>query len=620
MRVAKLRWNKWQVLGIFCVITALASTFLGAFPSWDDHSLGSYPVGVGVPPVAPRVAAAIGPIFIDGSSATQGWDDCPWVNGSGLPDDPYRIENLTIDAGGTGSCIEITKSQAYFIVRNCSFLGTSIDIGVSLTSVHNGTVEKNNATARLFYGIAAIACSNLTVANNNLSSLGTGIEFYSCNNATFYRNICQNDSVGIYCSGYNFTILENDCSYFRTDDPLYGGITLIGVRNATVGANNCSGGQSNGIRMRNVLYSNILENNCSNNVRFGIEIYYLETSKNVNITRNWFIRNTAGAIDDLGGYGTAWDNFIVEYPSAHISANFTAVMLGEAIGFSDASTGGEGSLQREWDFGDGMPNSTATVVAHEYTAAGTYNVTLRVNDSAGFVSVTCQAVVVRGPGWHIYYAPTGSAKFTESSGEFVAHLSLRVDEPVQVGIWISEANPVQALPKDKEGYGRAFITVAVNDSYCFSKFDLTVGYTGQSMRGEWDPQSATLWWYNFSSTQWEVVNRFVTYDRQDGVSEWNVTGRYEYFPFYYITIEEYPFETTEFVQYFCLTFDPPFPYWIVVMIAAAVGIPTAVVLVKRARRKKALAKAAQAKQTAQDAKDAEWEAMNKQLPGNSNGQ
>ena len=42
-----------------------------------------------------------------------------WVRGSGVWNDPYVIENLTIDGRNTTTGIEIRNSYAYFIIRNC---------------------------------------------------------------------------------------------------------------------------------------------------------------------------------------------------------------------------------------------------------------------------------------------------------------------------------------------------------------------------------------------------------------------------------------------------------------------------------------------------------------------
>jgi PKD repeat protein len=69
---------------------------------------------------------------------------------------------------------------------------------------------------------------------------------------------------------------------------------------------------------------------------------------------------------------------------------------GKPITFTDSSTvsGGATLVKWFWDFGDGSPVVTATSNApqvHTYTAAGSYNATLKVETSTG-----CQSLVIQG--------------------------------------------------------------------------------------------------------------------------------------------------------------------------------------------------------------------------------
>ncbi|MBM4444686.1 MAG: PKD domain-containing protein [Chloroflexi bacterium] len=78
------------------------------------------------------------------------------------------------------------------------------------------------------------------------------------------------------------------------------------------------------------------------------------------------------------------------------SADETAVMVGQAVQFTDLSMGGVLPLSYEWDFGDGT-GSTLQNPSHSYSSAGTYTVALQVTDSdaetdtetkAGYITVT----------------------------------------------------------------------------------------------------------------------------------------------------------------------------------------------------------------------------------------
>ena len=62
---------------------------------------------------------------------------------------------------------------------------------------------------------------------------------------------------------------------------------------------------------------------------------------------------------------------------------------------SDANTGD--TLTYEWDFGDGTPKVTIRDPSHKYTAAGAYNVTVKITDSRGGVTTKSLLVTVVKP-------------------------------------------------------------------------------------------------------------------------------------------------------------------------------------------------------------------------------
>ena len=66
-----------------------------------------------------------------------------------------------------------------------------------------------------------------------------------------------------------------------------------------------------------------------------------------------------------------------------------------------------------WDFGDGTASVSGVTAAHDYAAAGTYQVTLTVTDDLGATATSTQAVTVES----INQLPT--ADFTVSGGELV---------------------------------------------------------------------------------------------------------------------------------------------------------------------------------------------------------
>ena len=75
-------------------------------------------------------------------------------------------------------------------------------------------------------------------------------------------------------------------------------------------------------------------------------------------------------------------------------ANFSSVVNGLTVTFTDSSTDNDGSIaSRSWDFGDGT-TSTATNPSKTYTAAGTYTVKLTVTDNGGLTNTKTSSVTV----------------------------------------------------------------------------------------------------------------------------------------------------------------------------------------------------------------------------------
>lgn len=70
--------------------------------------------------------------------------------------------------------------------------------------------------------------------------------------------------------------------------------------------------------------------------------------------------------------------------------------VGEAVEFQDRSIG-EGNLNYQWNFGDGSENSSLRNPNHEYSAPGTYEVTLLITNATGAYALNQKNITIREP-------------------------------------------------------------------------------------------------------------------------------------------------------------------------------------------------------------------------------
>jgi len=141
-------------------------------------------------------------IHIDGN-----WSDTvneDWCSGDGSWDNPYVIENVTIDASSspTGSGIFINNSKNdYFIIRNVTVYNAGGDAGIKLENTNNGSLTNNNCSNNGQSGVFLYDdCGNNTISGNIVNNNWFGILLQSgCDNNTISGNIAyNNDEYGIF--------------------------------------------------------------------------------------------------------------------------------------------------------------------------------------------------------------------------------------------------------------------------------------------------------------------------------------------------------------------------------------------------------------------------------------
>ena len=156
--------------------------------------------------------------------------------GYGTYSEPYVIEDLVIDGGGSGTCILIENSDVYFKIENCTVYNSGLsypNAGVRLSHVSNSQLINNNCSTNNIKAISLEYSNNNTISgniiNDNFSGLSlehsdnntilgntvdtnrlTGILINNCNNNTISGNILNHNENGIYLvSSVNHTLSGN---------------------------------------------------------------------------------------------------------------------------------------------------------------------------------------------------------------------------------------------------------------------------------------------------------------------------------------------------------------------------------------------------------------------------
>ena len=114
-----------------------------------------------------------------------------WCDGSGTWNDPYIIENVTIDAGFSSDCLRIVNSSVFFIIRNCTLINAgNLYTGIYLYNVNNGTIIDSIISFNYYIGIVLSQSNNNTIQDNTINSNGFyGLHLNGSNNNKILGNI-----------------------------------------------------------------------------------------------------------------------------------------------------------------------------------------------------------------------------------------------------------------------------------------------------------------------------------------------------------------------------------------------------------------------------------------------
>lgn len=197
-----------------------------------------------------------------------------WCSGSGTSNNPYVIENVTIDGEGLGSCVLIKNSVDYFRIENCTMYNSgsnSGDAGIKFVNVMRGTLHKNNCSNNN-YGIS-LSISNINnISYNILSFNQVGISIQGSSNIIIHNIVISNDDRGIHtvdCDDSNF--LNN--IIFNSNDGMF-----LEYSNNNYISNNELNYNDNGLCLKGSYDNNIKNNLINENRNYGVQLVYSDNN------------------------------------------------------------------------------------------------------------------------------------------------------------------------------------------------------------------------------------------------------------------------------------------------------------------------------------------------------
>ena len=284
-------------------------------------------------------------------------DTYDWCSGSGTSNEPYTIENITMNMQYTDGCIEIRNTNDFFIIKNSSFLNTiDSEFGIFLYNVTNGIIDDCKLLNNILAGLVLDHCEYVTISNNtfetNLIESAEGIQLqYYCKHTSILKNRIKIKGAGIqikyYCDdniireniwekgefrilgSCDNNIVENNTfsncvlriydnqfnkvlnNTFLTNN-YYSSVIRLRASNTTINNNLITIGSINGIELEsgcdfNYIYHNTISN-CDNCIKLGAG------SDNNIITSNTLRNSRDAGISITGNNNKVFYNIFEQNP------------------------------------------------------------------------------------------------------------------------------------------------------------------------------------------------------------------------------------------------------------------------------------------------------------------
>jgi len=295
------------------------------------------------------------PIEIDGDATGVGAHNWTWAasqdwcSGLGTEEQPYIIENVTINADPTETAIWIQDSNVYFRISNCTLVGSSAQRGIRFDDVIHGTVE--GCEIRLFsFGITFNNVNHTHIIHNNIHHntveggyiMDSNYNLISQNNFTYHSGTGL--APGIYLGSEscwnNFTeniLASNKRGLYMVDNSNFNQFI-----NNWVIDNTQNGIEASGVD-HNLFYNNTLARNAIHGIQLiyssnhndvisnyffdnGPGVSMMENASSNNIEDNWFEGNNAGVY--VYGLGTEISDNIIQNNQIYDSMSYGIYLWG----------------------------------------------------------------------------------------------------------------------------------------------------------------------------------------------------------------------------------------------------------------------------------------------------